>query len=50
MKKTPDERVIEGYFALYESETELWAGSYEIISKGAFEKTINNDIRALMES
>ena len=47
-EQTPDERVIEGYFALYESETELWAGSYEIISKGAFENTIQkNDIRAL---
>ena len=47
-EQTPDERTIEGYFALYESETELWAGSYEIISKGAFENTIQkNDIRAL---
>ena len=47
-QQTPEERVIEGYFALYESETELWAGSYEIISKGAFDNTINaNDIRAL---
>jgi uncharacterized protein len=45
---TPEERVIEGYFALYESETELWEGSYEIITKGAFENTITkNDIRAL---
>lgn len=47
-EQTPDERVIEGYFALYESETELWAGSYEIINKGAFDSTISkNDIRAL---
>jgi uncharacterized protein len=45
---TPEERVIEGYFALYESETELWEGSYEIITKGAFDNTITkNDIRAL---
>jgi uncharacterized protein len=45
---TPDERVIEGYFALYESETELWENSFEIITKGAFENTITkNDIRAL---
>lgn len=43
----PDELVIEGYFALYESETELFAGSYEIITKGAFNNTLNNDIRAL---
>jgi uncharacterized protein len=46
--ETPEERTIEGYFALYESETELWEGSYEIITKGAFENTITkNDIRAL---
>lgn len=45
---TLEERVIEGYFALYESETELWKDSFEIISKGAFENTIKqNDIRAL---
>ena len=41
------EKVIEGYFALYESETELFDGVYEIISKGAFDNTIKNDIRAL---
>lgn len=44
---TPEERVIEGYFALYESETELFEGSYEIITKGAFDKTLNKDVRAL---
>ena len=46
-EETPDERLIEGYFALYESETELWTNSFEIITKGAFDKTLNNDIRAL---
>ncbi len=45
--QTPNEMIIEGYFALYESETELFAGSYEIITKGAFDNTLNNDIRAL---
>lgn len=44
---TPNEMVIEGYFALYESETELFTNMYEIISKGAFDNTLNNDIRAL---
>ena len=42
-----DEMVIEGYFALYENETELCKDAYEIISKGAFDNTLNNDIRAL---
>ena len=43
------EKCIEGYFALYEKETELWPGCFEIISKKAFENTIaKNDIRALI--
>lgn len=46
-EETPEELIIEGYFALYEQETELWEGSYEIITKGAFDNTLNNDIRAL---
>lgn len=47
---SPDtEKCIEGYFALYENETELWQGCFEIINKGAFKDTIaKNDIRALI--
>lgn len=45
--ENPDDLVIEGYFALYESETELFEGVYEIITKGAFSNTLNNDVRAL---
>ena len=41
------DKVIEGYFALYEQETELFDGVYEIITKGAFDNTLNKDIRAL---
>jgi uncharacterized protein len=32
---------------LYENETELFEGVHEIISRGAFDNTLNNDIRAL---
>jgi uncharacterized protein len=39
--------IVEGYFALYEQETELFEGVFEIITKGAFDNTLNNDIRAL---
>jgi uncharacterized protein len=46
-EESDNERTIEGYFALYESETELFDGIYEIITKGAFDNTLNNDIRAL---
>jgi Escherichia/Staphylococcus phage prohead protease len=46
-QETPDDLQIEGYFALYENETELFDGVYEIITKGAFDNTLGNDIRAL---
>lgn len=43
-----NEKYIEGYFAVYNQETELWAGTYEKIAPGAFENSIiNNDIRCL---
>lgn len=44
-----EEKVIKGYFALYENETQLWDNCFEIITKGAFKDTITkNDIRALI--
>jgi uncharacterized protein len=46
-ESNPNDFVIEGYFALYEQETELFEGVFEIITKGAFNKTLNNDVRAL---
>jgi HK97 family phage prohead protease len=46
-EEKPDEMIIEGYFALFENETELFEGVHEIISRGAFDNTLNNDIRAL---
>jgi HK97 family phage prohead protease len=42
------EKVIEGYFAVYGSETELWTGAFEEIKSGAFDDTLENDIRALI--
>lgn len=46
-EQAPNDLIIEGYFALYEQETELWQNAFEIITKGAFDNTLNNDIRAL---
>jgi len=43
-----DELVIEGYFAVFGRETELWPGAYEEIAPGAFANTLSNDIRALI--
>ncbi|MBB6451991.1 hypothetical protein HNQ94_000412 [Salirhabdus euzebyi] len=42
------EKVIEGYFAVFNSETELWRGAFEEIAPGAFDNTMSNDIRALI--
>lgn len=39
---------IEGYFAVFGRETELWPGAYEEIAPGAFNETLGNDIRALI--
>lgn len=43
-----EELIIEGYFAVFNSETELWRGAYEVIAPGAFDETLSNDIRALI--
>ncbi|SET01965.1 hypothetical protein SAMN05421676_102355 [Salinibacillus kushneri] len=43
-----EKKVIEGYFAVFNSETELFPGAYEEIDPGAFDSTMSNDIRALI--
>jgi len=43
-----DELVIEGYFSVFGRETELWPGAFEEIAPGAFDNTLSNDIRALI--
>lgn len=40
-------KIIEGYFAVFNRETELWPGAKEVIATGAFDNTLLNDIRAL---
>ena len=40
---------IEGYFAVFNRETELWPGAFEEIAPGAFANTLSNDIRALID-
>jgi HK97 family phage prohead protease len=39
---------IEGYFAVFNRQTELWPGAFEEIAPGAFDNTLGNDIRALI--
>ena len=39
---------IEGYFAVFNRQTELWPGAYEEVAPEAFDETLSNDIRALV--
>ncbi|MEK4666549.1 HK97 family phage prohead protease [Niallia sp. FSL R7-0271] len=42
------EALIEGYFAVFNQETELWPGAFEEIAPGAFDNSLrNNDIMCL---
>lgn len=41
-------RTIEGYFAVFNQETELFPGAFEKIDRGAFESQLNADVRALI--
>lgn len=43
-----EEMVIEGYFAVFNRATELWPGAYEELSPEAFNETLGNDIRGLI--
>ena len=40
---------IEGYFAIFGAEYELWPGAVETVSPGAFLRTIGGDVRALCD-
>lgn len=42
------DKYIEGYFIIYNQETELWPGYYERVAPEALNKTLGNDIRALI--
>ena len=36
-----NEAIIEGYFVVYDSETELWQGAFEEVAPGAFTNSLN---------
>lgn len=42
------EPIVEGYFAVFDSETELFPGIFETIDRGAFAGTLDDDVRALV--
>ena len=41
--------MIEGYFAVFNSDYPLWEGASERVAPGAFAETLGNDIRALCD-
>lgn len=43
-----EELIIEGFFAVFNSNYEIWPGATESIAPGAFANTLGNDIRALI--
>ena len=40
---------IEGYFSVFNSIYELWAGATESVAQGAFSNTLGNDVRCLID-
>ena len=42
------ESILEGYFAVFNSDYEIWDGMTESIAPGAFAGTLSGDIRALI--
>lgn len=40
---------IEGYFVVFNSTYEMWPGATESVAEGAFDETIGDDIRALID-
>lgn len=46
-EETDGDLFIEGYFSVFNKETELWPGAFESVSPNAFNETLSNDIRAL---
>ena len=46
---TDGKKYIEGYFAVFGSNYELWQGATESIDSSAFDDALNDDIRALID-
>lgn len=42
-------KYIEGYFAVFNSNYQLWEGASESVAPGAFDNTLGDDVRALID-
>lgn len=47
-RESGEDLVIEGYFSVFNSNYELWPGATESIAEGAFDGTLSDDVRALI--
>ena len=47
-READNELYIEGYFAVFNSEYQLWEDASEVIKPGAFTDSISGDVRALI--
>lgn len=47
-RENGEDLVIEGYFAVFNSNYTLWPGATESVDPGAFDDTLSDDIRALI--
>ena len=46
-RSADDEMIVEGYFAVFNEDYEVWPGATESIAPGAFTDSLSGDIRAL---
>lgn len=44
-----EDLIIEGYFSVFDTPYKLWDGAEEVVARGAFSGTLDNDIRALID-
>lgn len=48
-REAENELFIEGYFSVFNTNYDLWAGASESVAPGAFANTLGGDIRALID-
>ncbi len=49
VREDGEELFIEGYFAVFNSNYEVWQGATESVAPGAFSETLGEDVRALID-